>query len=54
METYIDFGVSYFIQKNLNKYKIMKWLSSYPHPRISNFEKENFTFYETSENVLFE
>ena len=30
METYTDFGVSYLIQTKKNKYKIMKWLSSYP------------------------
>ena len=23
-----------------------------PHPRISSFQKEHFTFYETSENVM--
>ena len=25
-----------------------------PFPQISNFQKKHFTFYETSENVLFE
>ena len=30
----------------------MKWLSSYHG--ILNFQKEHFTFYETSENVLYE
>ena len=29
-------------------------LSPPPPPQISNFEKKHFTFYETSENVLFE
>ena len=30
--------------------KIMKWLSSYP--RLSKFQKEHFTFYGTSENLM--
>ena len=34
----------------------MNWLSSYyaPPPLISNFQIEHFTFYEKSDNVLFE
>ena len=59
MENYTDFGVSYLIQtfvnkineKLLNDCPVIAPLPS-PYPRISNYQKELFTFYETSENIM--
>ena len=46
METYTDFGVSYLIQTFINKYKILKLLSSYPpsHPEFQVFRKNILHF----------
>ena len=48
METYTDFGVSYLIQSFVNKINTKS-----PSPP-NFFQKEHFTFYKTSKDVLFE
>ena len=59
METYTEFGDSYLIQTFVNKINTKlrnncRVISPPfpPPPRISNFQKEHFTFYETSEQMV--